>query len=619
MSVSVITIVADRATHLTRMLSGMTHQRCRPDEVIVVDMGSTDGPEATVEAAGDLCVRVVRCGNGGLLPLAAARNAGARAATGDVLVFIDVDCIGSYDLVAAHADAVWRGGIVAGPVRYLERFWDAGLGVGPYADGVLWARSAPHPVRPVPERECVDERHELFWSLLFAVDRTTWNRVGGFDEAYVGYGGEDTDFALRARAAGVPMRWIPDGLAFHQWHATSDPPVEHLASIVANAERFHRRWGRWPMEGWLQSFTDAGYTRWCEGADEIALVADAAVPRRLRVRSIPSSHPYTRRVVPDSVDVFADPTEPWWPHRSLEPGGVDHEGLAPDLVHLHFGFEHRTPGELARWCDHLATRRIPLVVTIHDLDNPHCIDQCRHDQQLEILTEAASEVITLTHCARAHIFERWGRDATVIDHPGLTPPDALELVSAPARRPDSDVPPVVSVDFKEMRTTTLDPAPFLMGVAHGARSGGADVLVTVGSDARRADQRRVLDAAQTSGLDASVIGRRDDAALIRHLGRTAVSVLPYGTGTHSGWMELCRDLGARVVAPATGCYADQWPAIERFAILGQAIHADDVAAAVRRALEAGPPTPADPTWRREQLAGIRAAHEEIYRRLGRGR
>jgi hypothetical protein len=36
--------------------------------------------------------------------------------------------------------------------------------------------------------------------------------------------------------------------------------VHHLEAIVRNAAIFHRRWGWWPMTGWLEQFRAAGLT-----------------------------------------------------------------------------------------------------------------------------------------------------------------------------------------------------------------------------------------------------------------------------------------------------------------------------------------------------------------------
>ena len=118
----------------------------------------------------------------------------------------------------------------------------------------------PHPARPAPRDDeiVVSTTYELFWSLSFALTTSTWRRIGGFCTLYRGYGGEDTDFAQTAAALGVTMRWVGGANAFHQFHPVSDPPTEHLEDIVRNAAIFHRRWGWWPMTGWLQAFEERG-------------------------------------------------------------------------------------------------------------------------------------------------------------------------------------------------------------------------------------------------------------------------------------------------------------------------------------------------------------------------
>jgi GT2 family glycosyltransferase len=85
--------------------------------------------------------------------------------------------------------------------------------------------TAPHPGRPAPRDGDVTTStdYELFWSLSFALTSSTWRTVGGFCEDYRGYGAEDTDFAQRARVAGVPMRWVGGAHAYHQFHPVSGP------------------------------------------------------------------------------------------------------------------------------------------------------------------------------------------------------------------------------------------------------------------------------------------------------------------------------------------------------------------------------------------------------------
>jgi hypothetical protein len=123
--------------------------------------------------------------------------------------------------------------------------------------------------RPVPEGHGVrlGDDHELFWSLSFGVTSSTWAVIGGFDPAYVGYGAEDTDFAMRARALGIGLAWIPDGTVYHQWHPPSRLEPARLGELVANARRYRQRWGRWPMAGWLSELHQRGAICFVPDAD----------------------------------------------------------------------------------------------------------------------------------------------------------------------------------------------------------------------------------------------------------------------------------------------------------------------------------------------------------------
>ncbi|MFD0934620.1 galactosyltransferase-related protein, partial [Methylobacterium trifolii] len=190
------------------------------------------------------------------LPLAAARNAGRRAATGDALVYLDVDCIPSAGLVSGLGGAIAaHDGLICCEVVYLPA--DAVRDGWDEAD--LGRLGRTHPVRDFPTEGVVPAPQPgLFWSLAFAVRASTYDRLGGFDDGFDGYGAEDTDLAFRAAAAGVPVLFMGGVRAYHQHHGSCDPPLQHFADIVRNAARFHARHGLWPMDGWLDAFAALG-------------------------------------------------------------------------------------------------------------------------------------------------------------------------------------------------------------------------------------------------------------------------------------------------------------------------------------------------------------------------
>ncbi|BBY18486.1 glycosyltransferase family 2 protein [Mycolicibacterium litorale] len=257
MTTALVTVAHGRHDHLRRQSAGLERSRVRPDLRVVVAIddpgmaGVVDGSAEVIDCA------TTTSG----LPLARARNLGAEHALrrgADVVIFLDVDCIPGETLVGRYAEAcaTYRSAaLFSGPVTYLPPPLDAG-----YPIDALATMTRPHPGRPAPppgELVAADD-HDLFWSLSFAVSASTWRLLGGFCETYAGYGGEDTDFGAVARTRGVPLVWVGGADAYHQHHPVSDPPVEHLDEIVANARIFHRRWNRWPMPGWLDAFERSG-------------------------------------------------------------------------------------------------------------------------------------------------------------------------------------------------------------------------------------------------------------------------------------------------------------------------------------------------------------------------
>ena len=85
-----------------------------------------------------------------------------------------------------------------------------------------------------------------------------WRELGGFCEQYSGYGGEDRDFGQLAASRRITLTWVGGAWAYHQYHPSPDPPVQHLHDIIRNAAVFHRRWRWWPMSGWLHEFERRG-------------------------------------------------------------------------------------------------------------------------------------------------------------------------------------------------------------------------------------------------------------------------------------------------------------------------------------------------------------------------
>jgi GT2 family glycosyltransferase len=247
-SVSVVTLAGGRPDHLHNLVLGLSRQAELPLELIIAVMQD----ELYVLPETPFPVRQIMAGGGGL-PLATARNAAARAASGDVLIFLDTDCIPTPELTGDYRRGLETlDGLLMGEVMYLP-----GGVAAPGWDYATFAKvgvkhSDRHGPPSAPIEPCADYR--CFWSLSFAMRRKTFLATGGFDEDYTGYGGEDTDFGKTLSLQGVPIAWLQGALAYHQYHPHHMPPVHHVASVVRNAQLFERKWGYRTMGHWLYAF-----------------------------------------------------------------------------------------------------------------------------------------------------------------------------------------------------------------------------------------------------------------------------------------------------------------------------------------------------------------------------
>lgn len=119
---------------MRRCLRALALQTRVPDEIVVVDNGSTDN---SAEIARRLGARVVVCEQPGI---AAASATGYDAATGDLILRLDADCIPSRDWVNEMVRALTRDpsiSAVTGGARFIDgpraaRTWAAVVYLGAY-------------------------------------------------------------------------------------------------------------------------------------------------------------------------------------------------------------------------------------------------------------------------------------------------------------------------------------------------------------------------------------------------------------------------------------------------------------------------------------------------------
>lgn len=245
---SVITIVKGRREHLGKLIEGLEENKVLPEELVIVHMNEKPGRFQS----GKFRISEYSIYNLIGLPLAGARNFGARHAICDFCAFLDVDCIPDRDFVGVYHKNLNASpeNLLVGPVNYLPEKWKS--------DGK--AELSKMPIYAIKDhiRNLKHEvNYDIFWSLNFGCTKSLFDKVGGFDERYVGYGGEDTDFSYQAEKVSVRLKYVPANV-YHQYHESYDPPLNHFDSIVNNAAIFYGKWQKWPMEGWLSAFEEMG-------------------------------------------------------------------------------------------------------------------------------------------------------------------------------------------------------------------------------------------------------------------------------------------------------------------------------------------------------------------------
>lgn len=290
----------------------------------------------------------------------------------------------------------------------------------------------------------------------------------------------------------------------------------------------------------------------------------AAGDDAITIASAPAGHPYVAAIsAAPAVVVLPDPPVPgapaglWWPPAVLEPEWIEKNKAAARLLHIHFGTESFSPGQLTAAIRTAHSVGWPVVFTAHDLEHPQLEDQQLYAAQLDVLIRESDAVTTLTPGAASVIAERWGRRALVIAHPSVLAPEAVP----PRVRASENV--LIGVHLKDLRPNVDGPVAVrtLLESTARLRADGVPAVAEVrlhhrvrDEDAR--DQVRRL-CAQDEHATLVEHERLSDAELAVALSRLDACVLPYRHGTHSGWLELCWDLGVPVAAPALGFYAQQ--------------------------------------------------------------
>lgn len=214
--VSVVISTFQRRDALAGLLAALQAQTYPADrlEVVVVDNGAMDGTSAELGRLAEVSpLRVVGVRLEDNAGSSGGRNAGWRAASGEIVAFTDDDCLPDPGWIRAGVDALASAGaavvqgrtVPARKVRALERSAGSGVEDGLYPTcNVFYAR----------------EVLERLGGFDLGDARRLGIRRGSFGDGY-GFG-EDTLLGARAVASGARAVFAPDAVVRH---AVVRPPV----------------------------------------------------------------------------------------------------------------------------------------------------------------------------------------------------------------------------------------------------------------------------------------------------------------------------------------------------------------------------------------------------------
>lgn len=234
-AISVVISTYNKKTSLELTLHAYKNQSLVNFEVIVADDGSSDGTTEYIR----------ECIEKNTFPyklkyawqpdegfrLARVRNCGWRIAEADRVVFTDHDLVPNPDCLAMYDTFRRKEEVgIAGYIGWIDESIHRSFGIEQICSLGSFDQYMTEPER----RNLSKYNYLVLWGGNMSLPRRVLQEVGGFDEDFKAYGGEDTDLALRLHRMRVPIVTLPQAKMFHLNHPFRNRVDENGNELVGS-------------------------------------------------------------------------------------------------------------------------------------------------------------------------------------------------------------------------------------------------------------------------------------------------------------------------------------------------------------------------------------------------
>jgi glycosyltransferase involved in cell wall biosynthesis len=241
-SLSVIIPTYNRQQLLAKALQGYLRQSSPHfiHEIIIVDDGSTDSTESTVQdiiARSSFPIRYLRQSNKGP---AAARNLGIKKANSELVLFTDSDIIPRFDLVEQHINS-HRNNSQANAAVLGYVTWDPAVNPTPFMH--WYGEEKLFGFRELRNKREAD--FHSFYTCNVSLKTEFLRASGQFDEDFKSAAYEDTELGYRLGRKGMRLLYNQKAIAYHhQFFSFQDACKKTLANNGATQLFFRKEAGQ---------------------------------------------------------------------------------------------------------------------------------------------------------------------------------------------------------------------------------------------------------------------------------------------------------------------------------------------------------------------------------------